>query len=154
MLALRTYNHVSSNPVNAILNEWNRMWPTPEVVRRSPAPQRPRLACRDHDDRHEIFAALPGLKRSELAIEVADRVLILRKIPEVSTEATPEGEETQGSKARPLPFAITKGFEQRIALPEDGDLSKISAHLEAGILTITVPKKAEPAPVSIAITGD
>lgn len=149
MLALRTYNHLSSAPVNALLNEWSRMWPNPEAVVRPQSPTRPRLACREHEDRHEIFAALPGLKKAELSIEVADEVLILRRVTNAESE-----ENKEGSKERPTPFAISKGFEQRIALPKDGDLSKVSAHLEAGILTITVPKQRPPEPVSVSITGE
>lgn len=149
MLALRTYNHLSSAPVNAFLNEWNRMWPTAQTPTQSRSTHHPRLAVREHEDRHEIFAALPGLKKSELTIELTDRTLVLRRLAP-SSEAQNEGQK----ESCPNPLSISKGFEQRFALPEDGDSEKICAHLEAGILTITIPKKAEPTPLSIQISGE
>lgn len=142
MLALHTHNHRSTDPVNALLNEWTRMWPTATPTRQATLTQKPRLAAREHQDRHEIFAAVPGLKKTDLIIEVVDRALVLKRVVEKGNQETPV-----------TPFAISKGFEHRLSLPEDGDLSKISAHLESGILTIIIPKKAEPVPTSIEISG-
>lgn len=147
MLALRTHTHLSADPMSTLLKEWNRMWPSNENLRRSQPAQRARLAMREHEDRHELYAALPGLKRTELSIEVSERTLVLRK-------SEPEsGEEVQVENTR-RPFEVRGNFEHRIALPQDADLDKISAQLEAGILTVTIPKVTAPAPRNIEISGE
>lgn len=147
MLALRTHAHLSADPMTTLLKEWNRMWPSNETLRRNQPAQRARLAMQEHEDRHELYAALPGLKRSELSIEVADRTLVLRK------SETHSDEEVQVEKNH-RPFELRGNFEHRIALPEDADLNKISAELQAGILTVTIPKVSVPAPRSIEISGE
>ncbi|XP_058093979.1 15.4 kDa class V heat shock protein [Magnolia sinica] len=72
---------------------------------------------------HLFSVNLPGVKKEEIRIEVEDsRYLIIR------TERTSEATE------------LAMNFMRKFRLPERVDLDGISAGLDDGVLTITVPR--------------
>lgn len=151
MLAIRTHNLLNHDPMTSMLNEWARLWPSDSLLQGASTVSRsshPRLVMREHEDRHELFAQLPGLKKEQLSLEVDQGHLVLRRVQE-ATEG--EGEVTQPNRQHP--FQVASGFERRVRLPKDSDLSQISAKLEDGILEITIPKLAPPTPKAISISG-
>ncbi|KAF5758486.1 putative alpha crystallin/Hsp20 domain, HSP20-like chaperone [Helianthus annuus] len=74
---------------------------------------------------HYLLVDLPGFKKHELKLQVDDRTHII-----VSGE-------------RQVRENKYKRFEQRLELPKDADIEKITGKLDGEILYISVPKKVE-----------
>jgi HSP20 family protein len=88
---------------------------------------------------------LPGLKADDLDIQLLDRELVLRgerKRPETGDAGTWVHAER--------PFGA---FERRIQLPEGVDADAITASMDAGVLSLIVPKPERLTPKSIQIGG-
>ena len=96
------------------------------------------------DDKQLIVEAhLPGLTEKDVEVSVHEGVL------EIRAEKT-EKEEKKGKRKYIRRESATSYF-RRIALPENADEGKISAHFEDGMLKVAVPFKAMPKPKKIAI---
>lgn len=94
-----------------------------------------------------VATEVPGCAESDIKLSTANGVLSIRgekKKPEV------EGPVKQHLAGRQ--FAA---FEEAFTLPDDVDVEKISASLKNGVLSVTLPKKAEskPAERHIAINA-
>ncbi|KAM0060510.1 putative alpha crystallin/Hsp20 domain, HSP20-like chaperone [Helianthus debilis subsp. tardiflorus] len=74
---------------------------------------------------HYLLVDLPGFKKHEIKLQVDDRTHII-----VSGE-------------RQVRENKYKRFEQRLELPKDADVEKITGKLDGEILYISVPKKVE-----------
>jgi HSP20 family protein len=88
---------------------------------------------------------LPGLKADDLDIQLLDRELVLRgerKRPQVGDDAAWVHAER--------PFGA---FERRIQLPEGVDADAITANMDAGVLSLIIPKPERLTPKSIRIGG-
>ena len=81
-----------------------------------------------------VFKAhLPGLKRSDVRVEVDDgRVLC------IVCERSVEKQEQRG--AWHLVEMSSGHFVQRVMLPENSNVDHVKAYMDKGVLTITVPK--------------
>ena len=86
---------------------------------------------------------LPGIKADELDIEIHNNVLTLR------AEAQPADERSDSPRAtrRRAPFL------RRFTLTDDLQSDAISADLQDGVLTVTVPKQAQAPPRKIQVSG-
>ncbi|KAL2460614.1 22.0 kDa heat shock protein [Abeliophyllum distichum] len=101
---------------------------------------------------HIISIDIPGMKKEDVSIEVEEnRVLRVsgerRTEEEVKDEKWHRAERTSGK------------FWRQFRLPANADMEKIKAHMENGVLRITVPKlaeekKREPKVISIAEEGN
>jgi HSP20 family protein len=90
-----------------------------------------------------IFTAeLPGLTRDQISIQVQDGRLILRghRASRVSCEHYHQMERGHGE------------FLRSFALPQAVEPGGITADLSDGVLTVTVPKAAPPAPRRVSVT--
>ncbi|KAK8918608.1 16.9 kDa class I heat shock protein 2 [Platanthera zijinensis] len=97
---------------------------------------------------HVFKADLPGLKKEEVKVEVEEgRVL------QISGERNVEKEEKNDRWHR-LERSSGK-FLRRFRLPENAKVDRVSAAMENGVLTVTVPKEEQKKPEvkSIEITG-
>jgi HSP20 family protein len=75
---------------------------------------------------------LPGFRKEDLAIDLADGVLTITGTQK--TEGQPDVNVTRS-----------------VALPENIDVEKITAAYENGVLTVTLPKREEAKPRQVAI---
>jgi HSP20 family protein len=85
---------------------------------------------------YAIVADLPGFKKDDISVTVADDVLTISAAASTETEEKESGrvirrERTRGSYSRS--FAVSQGIKQ----------DKINAHFEDGVLHLTVPKLTE-----------
>jgi HSP20 family protein len=88
---------------------------------------------------------LPGLKADDLDIQVLDRELVVRG------ERTRPNLGERGAWAHAeRPFGA---FERRIQLPDGVDADAITANMDAGVLSLIVPKPERLTPKSIQIGG-
>src|ERR671914_671031 len=87
---------------------------------------------------------LPGLEADDIDIQLLDRELVLR-----GERKRPEMEAGTWVRAE-RPFGA---FERRIQLPEGIDADAITANMDAGVLSLIVPKPERLTPKSIRIGG-
>jgi HSP20 family protein len=91
-----------------------------------------------------ITADLPGVVQEQVELQVDKDVLVLkgeRKISRAETEHYRRFERAGGA------------FERSFRLPPTVDVEKISAGMKDGVLTLTLPKKAEAQPRQIKINS-
>ncbi|XP_034221919.1 18.5 kDa class I heat shock protein-like [Prunus dulcis] len=93
----------------------------------------PRIDWKETPEAHVFKADLPGLKKEEVKVEVADdRVL------QISGERNVEMED-KNDKWHRVERSSGK-FLRRFQLPENAKVDEIKAAMENGVLSVTVPK--------------
>lgn len=90
------------------------------------------------DDHFNIELAAPGKKKSDFTIELDEGVLT------ISSETEIKSTEKDGSFTR-KEFGYSS-FKRSFNIPETITADKISASYKEGILTVSLPKKAEALP--------
>ena len=90
------------------------------------------------DDHFNIELAAPGKKKSDFTIELDEGVLT------ISSETEIKSTEKDGSFTR-KEFGYSS-FKRSFNIPETVSADKISASYKEGILTVSLPKKAEALP--------
>lgn len=90
------------------------------------------------DDHFDIELAAPGKKKSDFTIELDEGVLT------ISSETETKSTEKEGSFTR-KEFGYSC-FKRSFNIPETVSADKISANYKEGILTVSLPKKAEALP--------
>jgi HSP20 family protein len=110
----------------------------------APAPWQPPVDVHEDATRILIVADLPGLEQGDVAISIDKNVLSIqgeRKPVVAGDGASHRCERRQG----PLSRAFT--------LPPTVDTENISAEMKAGVLTLTLPKRAKAQPRQIKINA-
>jgi HSP20 family protein len=91
-----------------------------------------------HDkDSVNVRAELPGFRKEDLQVNVADDILTISGHFKTGNEKDAAQTET--------------AIERTVALPENLDYQKVAAAYENGVLTVTLPKRAEAKPATVAI---
>jgi HSP20 family protein len=90
----------------------------------------PRVDIEETDDAYLLDAELPGVKRSDVSIELVGNELMIGG----------EVKERQRKGALRRSTRRTGRFEYRVRLPEQVDDQKVDAKLADGVLTVRVPK--------------
>jgi len=104
----------------------------------------PATEIREDKEKISITVEIPGLKKEDISIQIEDLVLTVSG-EKKTTEETKEGEYVRSE--------IYYGkFTRSIGLPPTVDTDSISANYEAGTLKLTVNKKPEVLPKSIAVS--
>ncbi len=91
----------------------------------------------EHDKEFIIQANLPGFKKENVKISVHDNQLMLEAVCDEKKE------EQKGTVYRCERYSGS--YRRNLMLPENADINKISAKMEDGVLTLSLPKK-EPTP--------
>ena len=121
------------------LTNQNRNPPDMVLCRSSPC-----YEVTENDDQYQLAVDVPGVKLSDINIEVLehDRVLRIsggRKVHKTEEDGTVIDSETK--------------FEKSFVLDHNIDTEKVTANLQDGVLTITAPKDVERKTIQkIAIT--
>lgn len=92
----------------------------------------------------KVEAHLPNFEQDDVNIQVENNALV------ISAERH-EKEEDKGKKY--VVRESSSSFYRRIALPERADTDKINAHLDDGVLKVSVPLTPLPEPKKIAIAS-
>ncbi|MFJ1260321.1 Hsp20/alpha crystallin family protein [Cupriavidus sp. CuC1] len=91
-----------------------------------------------------VWADLPGVTKDKLIVNVHDGNL---HIEAEAMVPTPSGLRVQHAEIREPHFART------FSLSPEFDTSKIDAHLQDGVLKLTIPRRDEARPRRIAVTA-
>jgi HSP20 family protein len=90
-----------------------------------------------------ITTGIPGVKPEDVEITITGNVLTI--LGETKVEQKVEEEHYLRQERR------YGSFKRSIALPETADAEQASANYEHGVLTLTIPKKAESKPKTIKV---
>ena len=104
----------------------------------------PAVDVHENAERILLVADLPGLEQSDLDITIDKNVLSLRG--ERKAQGPAEGEFQHRERVQ---GAFTRAF----TLPATVDVEAVGAEMKCGVLTITLPKKAEAKPRQIKIAS-
>ena len=96
------------------------------------------------DDKLTVEAHLPNFEQDDIDIQIEDGALV------ISAERH-EKEEDKGKSY--VVRESSSSFYRRIMLPERADAEKIDAHLDDGVLKVSVPLTPLPEPKKIAISA-
>ncbi len=96
---------------------------------------RPATNIIERDDEIEIHLALPGVKKSDISIDVEKDLLT------ISSEQKKEEEKKEDNYAR-KEFSFCS-FSRSFVMPESINADKIKAKYNDGILQINLPKREE-----------
>jgi HSP20 family protein len=86
-------------------------------------------------DNAYVRAELPGVKREDINVELADGALTV----------TASRKQKNGEREESF------SFSRSVAIPEEVQTDKIAAAYENGVLTVTLPKREEVKPKKVAI---
>ncbi len=98
------------------------------------APQ-PAIDITQAEDSYKITAELPGLASTDVQVTAGEGYIMLKG--EKSQETQSEG---KGFYRRERSFG---SFQRVVDLPKDGDFEHINAEMKNGLLTVTIPRRAE-----------
>lgn len=104
---------------------------------------RPAVNIKENKEGYHIELMVPGLSKDVFSLELDKNVL------HISFEAS-EPTADESVKVLRKEFSVDS-FKRAFTLPNTADVDGISASYEAGILTISVPKKPEAAPKVISV---
>lgn len=116
--------------------------PDPLIVRRRARAAWPATNVFETKDAFVVKAEVPGLAEGDVSVSVEDDALVVRG--ERKT-AVPEGYRVHLRERAPV------AFTRKLPLPAHVDANAVTATLEHGVLTITLPKAKEALPRRIAV---
>ncbi|KAI8978692.1 HSP20-like chaperone [Trametes punicea] len=145
----------------------------------SPAMLRPAVDVSEQGDKYIVEAELPGVKKENVNVRIGDggRTLTIEgrvvnrsgepQVVDASSSATGSSGSSEGAsdgtqalttkqpEATALSterlFSGTSSFTRTVVLPQAVDSSKVTAKLQDGILTVTVPKAEDAGTVQINV---
>jgi HSP20 family protein len=103
----------------------------------------PSFDLKETGDSYVVKADVPGIKEDELEVNVSGNVLTISGRREEDHR-----EESDRYYATERSYG---SFSRSFALPEGVEVDRVRANLEAGVLSVTVPKKPEVQPKKITI---
>jgi HSP20 family protein len=122
-------------PFRRSLNEWGPSW-LGEMV--------PAVDIAEKDKAYEITAELPGLDQNNIELKFSNGTLTIKGEKKQETEEKKENYYTSERRYG--------AFERSFQVPQDVDETKIEASFSKGLLTVTLPKRAEAQKLAKTIT--
>ncbi len=114
------------------------LWPgltSPLFDGATPGAMMPRMDVTEDNEKITVTAELPGLTEGDVELTLHDDVLVVK------------GEKRAGESRDEDNVYVSErrfgSFQRSIRMPENIDADAIDAHVENGVLTVTVPKKPE-----------
>ncbi|MFZ5764890.1 MAG: Hsp20/alpha crystallin family protein [Thermodesulfobacteriota bacterium] len=96
---------------------------------------KPQVDIRATEKEYTVSAEIPGVDEKDISIEVNNSTLTIR------------GEKRQDKEEKETNYYRIErsygAFQRILSLPGDGDTDAIRAHFKNGVLTITIPRKAQ-----------
>ena len=105
----------------------------------------PAVDIKEDKERFIISADLPGIAPKDIDIHAENGMLTIQ-----GERESEKKEQRQGYKRIERSYG---SFLRRFTLPDTADTDRISARGENGVLTITIPKRAEIQPRKISVEG-
>ena len=137
-------------------SEWPSLWNMEDEMNRmfeqfgkpfgwveQPGRYAPAMDVRETDDAYIVEADVPGMKKDDVHIEVADNVLTIKG------ERKDEKQEKDKNYHR-VEHSFGS-FTRSVALPAGFDAGKVTANFDNGVLTVTLPKREETKPRRIEV---
>jgi len=98
-------------------------------------PKMPAVDIVESQKGYELTADLPGMDEKNIEVKVADGVLTIK------------GEKQEEKEEKKKDYYLQErsfgSYQRSFGLPESVDAGKIEASFKKGVLTVTLPKKAE-----------
>lgn len=98
-------------------------------------PAMPVVDVVESEKAYEISAELPGMDEKNIEVKVADGVLTIK------------GEKREETEKKEKDYFLQErsfgSFERSFEVPDSVEVDKIAASFKKGVLTLTLPKKAE-----------
>ncbi|MBR4628845.1 MAG: Hsp20/alpha crystallin family protein [Treponema sp.] len=122
----------------------------------------PNVDVTETKDSYVLEMDLPGRAEKDVAIELNDRVLTIASAEDKKSETketaenqAEKNEAEQNEEAEKPQFLLRErcrsSFSRSFTLPKDIDETGVGASFKNGVLTITIPRKAEAQPRRITI---
>jgi len=105
----------------------------------------PSVDISEDKDRYVLEAELPGFGEKDVDIKVNDRMLTIASSKEEEKKAERDGVWLIRERG-------VRTFRRAFSMPRDVDLEKIQASFKDGLLTVSLPKRAEAREKSIEIS--
>ena len=109
---------------------------------------RPAVDVVEDADKIVISADLPGVAQSELELQIDKGLLTFKGTRKLSRAAGENGGDHYRRYER-----NAGAFERSFRVPPTVDVEKVTASMKDGVLTLTLPKKAEAQPRQIKINS-
>lgn len=101
------------------------------------------IDVKEHSDRYELIAELPGVTKENLRISIEQGTLTIKGERKAAIN---------GSSAKLIHSEIPTGvFARSFVVPKDVDAGKLEAGLSDGILRLTMPKAEHSLPREITV---
>jgi HSP20 family protein len=106
----------------------------------------PSVDVRDAGEKVEIVAELPGFTPEEVEVTVREGILAIEASHKTSTDENTDGYVWRERRASRL--------SRRLRLPQGVGADDVSATLENGLLTVSVPKAKDAATVRVPVLAE
>ncbi|MEJ5273848.1 MAG: Hsp20/alpha crystallin family protein [Spirochaetota bacterium] len=120
------------DPFELIEKELDDLWFYP-LFKYSGSSKYTPLDISEDDKTYFIEADLPGFTKDQISVKIDKDILTI--------SASNEKEEEKQTKKYHKKERVSKSCTRSISIPENVDVSNISAKFENGVLTLTLPKK-------------
>ena len=139
-IVVRRKPAVAVNPWNEMDRMFNSFFETPLRTSKQES-RKPKVNVSEEENGLSMTVELPGFGAEDLSIEVKENLLNIRAL--YKAELDEEGKEVERKTA----------FERSFVLPEEYKRDAIKADMKNGLLTLELPRKEKPAPLSIKVNG-
>lgn len=134
----RTWDQLFNDLWENAFSTWERPWSD-----RPNALARPAMDVVENDNAVTIRVDVPGLKPDDLNIEIEGDMLTISG--EMGDTIEQEGERYHYRER------VTGSFKRMLRLPDTIDTEHVDANIEHGVLTLSLPKRAESKPKRITV---